>query len=87
MINMDKETPVIVARVWTDGEASVIKSLLDSYRIPSHYASGLPNRLYPGNDPDEAPIRIFVPAAFERDARQVLEEHRRHGAPLRLVDD
>ena len=84
---MDKETPVIVARVWTDGEASVIKSLLDSYRIPSHYASGLPNRLYPGNDPDEAPIRIFVAAAFEQDAKRILDEHRRNQASLRLVED
>jgi hypothetical protein len=85
---MDKQAPVVVTRVWTEGEASVIKSLLESYEIPCHYTSGLPNRLYPiPEDPDSGQIRIFVPAAFEREARDILGEHKRQQAPLRLVDD
>jgi hypothetical protein len=84
---MDKAAPVIVARTWTDSEASVIKSLLESYCIPCHYASELPHRIYPASVDGLGEIRIFVPAAFAQEARQILEEHRRREAPLRLVDD
>ena len=84
---MDKHAPVVVARVSADSEATVIKSLLESYNIPCHYSSGLPNRLYPLPEQDSARIRIFVPVAFEKDARRVLEEHRRHQTLLRSVDD
>jgi flagellar biosynthesis protein FlhB len=84
---MDKAAPVIVARTWTDSEASVIKSLLESYSIPCHYASELPHRIYPASVDGLGEIRIFVPAAFAQEARQILEEHRRREAPLRLVDD
>ena len=83
---MDKAPPVIVARAWTDSEAAVIKSLLESYSIPCHYSSELPHRIYPVSD-TLAQIRIYVPAALEHEARRVLEEHRRHQAPLRLVED
>lgn len=84
---MDKSAPAIVARTWTDSEASVIKSLLESYNIPCHYASELPHRIYPASGEALGEIRIFVPAPFAQEARQILEEHRRHQAPLRLVDD
>lgn len=85
---MDKEAPVVITRVWAESEASVIKSLLESYSIPCHYSSGLTNRLYPGpEDPDPGRIRIFVAAAFEKEARDILEEHRHQQVPLRLVDN
>jgi len=83
---MDKSEPVIVARAWTDSEASVIKSLLASYSIPCHYSSELPNRLYRVPAEGVGQIRVFVPASLAREARQILDEHRRHQAPLRLVD-
>ena len=84
---MDKAAPVIVARTWTDSEASVIKSLLESYGIPCHYTSELPHRIYPASVDGLGEIRIFVPAPFALDALRILEEHRRREAPLRLVDD
>lgn len=84
---MDKKAPVIVARTWTDSEASVIKSLLESYRIPCHYSSELPHRIYPLSAKGLGEIRIFVPEPLAQEARLILEEHRRHQAPLRLVDD
>jgi hypothetical protein len=83
---MDKASPVIVARAWTDSEAAVIKSLLESYNIPCHYSSELPHRLYPISVDTLAQIRIYVPATLEQEARRVLEEHRRRDADLRLVD-
>jgi hypothetical protein len=84
---MEKAPPVIVARAWTDSEAAVIKSLLEGYSIPCHYSSELPHRIYPVSVDTLAQIRIYVPAALEEEARQILEEHRRRQAPLRLVDD
>jgi hypothetical protein len=82
----DNSAPVIVARAWTDSEASVIKSLLDSYEIPCHYLSELPNRLYPVATDGLGQIRVFVPASLAEEAIRVLDEHRRHQVPLRLVD-
>jgi hypothetical protein len=84
---MDKSAPVMVARAWADSEASVIKSLLESYDIPCHYASELPSRFYPLSAEGLGQIRVFVPASLAQEARRILQEHRRHQAPLRLVDD
>jgi hypothetical protein len=83
---MDKAEPVVVARAWADSEASVIKSLLESYSIPCHYSSELPNRLYPSAANGKGQIRIYVPAALEQEARRILDEHRRNLASLHLVD-
>lgn len=87
MENMDKSAPIVVARTWTDSEASVIKSLLESYNIPCHYTSELPHRIYPVSTDILGQIRIFVPSSLAQEAARILEEHRRHAAPLRLVDD
>lgn len=84
---MDKATPVIIARTWTDSEAAVIKSLLEGYNIPCHYSSELPHRIYPVNVDSLAQIRIYVPAVLEAEARRILNEHRRRQAPLRLVEE
>jgi hypothetical protein len=84
---MDKSAPVVIARAWTDGEASVIKSLLESYDIPCHYSSELPTRLYKSSTEGLGQIKIFVPASLAQEARRILDEHRRHQAPLRLVED
>lgn len=84
---MDKSEPVIIARAWVDGEASVIKSLLESYSIPCHYSSELPSRLYSLDKEGLGPIRIFVPAPLAEEAQRILNEHRRNLANLRLVED
>jgi len=84
---LDRLKPVVIARAWADSEASVIKSLLESYQIPCHYSSELPNRLYPVSTEGLGQIRIFVPASLAGEARRILEEHRRSKAPLRLVED
>jgi hypothetical protein len=84
---MNKTEPVIVARAWADSEASVIKSLLESYSIPCHYLSELPNRLYPNESEGRGQIRIFVPASLAQEAMRILDEHRRNQVNLRLVED
>ena len=84
---MDKSEPVVVARAWTDGEASVIKSLLGSYDIPCHYSSELPSRFYLVATEGLGQIKILVPASLAQEAKRILDEHRRHGATLRMVED
>jgi hypothetical protein len=72
---MDREEPVVIANAFAESEACVIKSLLESYDIPCHYASEFPTRIYPVAASGEGPIRIFVPAALAEDARKILEQH------------
>ena len=83
---MKASKPVIVAETWTESEASVIKSLLESYQIPCHYANELPRSIYPFRDVSRG-IRIYVPASLADEAGRLLEQHRRLHDHLRLVDD
>ena len=84
---MDKSEPVVVARAWAESEASVIKSLLESYNIPCHYSSELPSRFYSNPTEGLGQIKILVPASLAQEAELILEEHRRQDGPLRLVED
>ena len=84
---MDKSEPVVVARAYAEGEASVIKSLLGSYNIPCHYSSELPSRLYPTPEEDLGTIKIFVPAPLAEEAKQILEEHRHYDTAIDLAED
>ena len=83
---MDKSEPVVVARVWAESEASVIKSMLEAYGIPSHYTSELPTRIYPVSAGGVAQIRIFVPAALAGEARDLLEENHQCEAEFEPAD-
>ena len=73
---MDKSEPVVVAKVFAENEACIIKSLLESYNIPCHYTSEFQMRIYPTSSEGTAHIRIFVAASMAEDARQILEQHR-----------
>jgi hypothetical protein len=84
---MDTSEPVVIARVWAESEAFVIKSLLESYSIPSHFTSELPTRIYPVSAEGVAQIRIFVASEHEQDAVNILENHRRQQTQLELVED
>jgi hypothetical protein len=84
---MDKSAPVVIGRAWTEGEATVIKSLLESYDIPCHYTSELAHRLYPVSPDNPGPIRIFVPAAFAQEAKDILDESCRNQPRIRPAED
>jgi hypothetical protein len=81
----NSEAPVVVTTTGKSSEASVIKSLLESYGIPCHYSSEHPQQLYPVSGEGLSEIRIFVPAALALEAQRVLKEHRRQGH-LHLVE-
>lgn len=78
--------PTLIATTRMDIEASVIKSLLESYDIPCHYSSDLPHALYPLRLDGLGEIRIYVPSGLAAEALRILDEHRRMHLHLRLVD-
>ena len=84
---MDNRTPALIAKTWMDSEASVIKSLLESYDIPCHHSSEILHILYPLTIDGLGEIRIYVPAPLAEEAKRILAEHRRIYANLRLVDE
>jgi len=83
---MDKTAPVIIAKTSMRTEASVIKSLLESYNIPCHFTPEPLHHIYPLRGDGHAEISIFVPAPLAEAARSVLAEHRRKEGSLRLVE-
>jgi hypothetical protein len=84
---MEYPAPVIVAKTSVVCEASVILSLLAGYNIPCHTSSLLPSNLYPLSIEGLTEICIYVPAQLAKDARRILDEHRRNHAHLRLVEN
>ncbi len=78
--------PVVIATTTMHTEASVIKSLLESYSIPCHFSSELPHQIYPLSGEGITEIRIFVPAVLADAARKVLADHKRRNASLHLVE-
>lgn len=72
---MDISEPVVVASVWMENEASIIKSLLASYDIPCHYTAEIASRVYPLSTEGRAQIRIFVAASLADEARDILDQH------------
>jgi hypothetical protein len=83
---MECAAPVVIAITSKYSEASVIKSLLESYSIPCHYLSELPHRIYPLSANGLTEIRIYVPAPLADEALRILSEHRRRDVTLRLVE-
>ena len=66
----------MIARLTNDGEAKVIRSLLETYGIPSTLTYDVPNLVYPNNVGE---IRLSVPAAMQDEALRILAAHRRTG--------
>jgi hypothetical protein len=68
----------IIARLTNDGEAKLIRSLLETYGIPSTLTYDVPNLVYPNNVGE---IRIAVPVSMEAEALGILAAHREGIAP------
>jgi hypothetical protein len=74
---------VVLMRVWDNGEAILIRQLLESYGIPCRTASGIPHTVWPIAIDGLGETRIMVPAELADEAQCLLAEHRRQG--LRLI--
>jgi hypothetical protein len=83
---MNPEGTVVVATVCHPSEASVIRSLLESYGIVCALSSRIPQNLYPVSIEGVTEIHIYVPLTLEQEARHILAEHRRPDSTLHLVD-
>jgi len=67
---------VVVSRLWGDSEASLVRSLLESYGIPVTVSSDLTHSLYPLTVDGLGEVRILVPEEYAEDATRILEAHR-----------
>jgi hypothetical protein len=78
----ESSEPVELLRVWDDGEAELIRRLLNSYSIPCSVGSHITHALWPLTVDGLGEIRILVPADQLEAAREILAEHRRHGMEM-----
>ena len=73
---------VLLLKVWDDGEAAMIRQLLDSYGIPCQVVSDVPHTVLPISVDGLGEVRILVPPSRLEEARAILADHRRQGADL-----
>jgi len=78
------ERPVLVMTTWNDGEAAMVRQILESFGIPTQVVSDVPHTVLPISVDGLGEVRILVPADRLREARELLAEHRREG--LEMVD-
>ena len=74
----------LLVRTWSDGEALLVRQLLQSYGIPCQVVSDVPHTVLPLSVDGLGEIRILVPEARADEAHRVLADHLRNG--LELVD-
>jgi len=83
---MNPPGTTIVATVSHPTEASVIRSLLESYGVVCAFSSRIPHNIYPVSIEGVTHIHIYVPEALAPEATRILEEHRRPDSSLHLVE-
>lgn len=69
-------------RLFSDGEAEIVRRLLDSYSIPCQVISQISHALWPLTVDGLGELRILVQADRLEDAQQILAEHRRQGMEM-----
>jgi hypothetical protein len=75
---------VLLLSTWNDGEAAIIRQLLDTYGIRCQVISDVPHSVFPLSVDGLGEIRILVAAGQLDEARAVLAEHLRDG--LSVID-
>jgi hypothetical protein len=78
------DRPVLLMTTWNDGEAAMIRQILENYGIPTQVVSDVPHTVLPISVDGLGEVRILVPADRKREAHALLAEHRREG--LKIVD-
>lgn len=69
----------VISRLWNDGEANLVRSLLESYGVPVTVSSDLTHSVYPITVDGLGEIRISVPDEYRDEAVGILEAHRAAG--------
>ncbi len=73
---------VLLMKTWSDGEAELVRHLLESYGIRCQVVSDVPHSLFPLSVDGLGEIRILVAPRKLEEAKDVLAEHRRQGLEL-----
>ena len=74
--------PVELLRLYSDGEADLVRRLLDSYSIPCQVVTQITHALWPLTVDGLGELRILVPADRLEEAEEILAEHRRQGMEM-----
>lgn len=81
---MSDDQGALLMKTWSDGEAEVVRHLLETYGIRCQVTSDVTHAVLPLSVDGLGEIRILVASADLEEAEDVLAEHRRQG--LELVD-
>ena len=76
------DEPVELLRLWDDGEAELVRSLLETYSIPCRISSQIQHSIWPISVDGLGEIRILVPPDRLEEAKEILAEHRRQGMEM-----
>ena len=66
---------IVISRLHNEGEANVVRTLLESYGIPVSVGSDITHSVYPLTVDGLGEIRLSIPEEFEEEARRILEAH------------
>jgi 8-oxo-dGTP pyrophosphatase MutT (NUDIX family) len=67
----------LLMTTWSDGEAAMVRQILEQSGIPTQVVSDVPHTVLPITVDGLGEVRILVPAERLEEARALLEEHRR----------
>ena len=73
------EGSALLMRSWSDGEAEIVRQLLEASGIPCRVVSDITHAIYPLAMDGLGEIRIFVPEASLAEASAILADHLRDG--------
>ena len=76
------DTFQLLLTTWDDGEAAMLRQLLEAAGIPCQVVSDVPHSVYPITVDGLGEVRILVPARRLDEARAVIDDHRRQGDVL-----
>ena len=79
----DRPTTLLLMKTWSDGEAALVRQLLDSYGIRCQVVSDVTHTVLPICVDGLGEIRILVAHEDLAAAEDILAEHRRQGLELR----
>jgi hypothetical protein len=66
-------------KTWSDGEAEIVRHLLESYEIPCQVVSDVTHALLPIAVDGLGEVRIFVLESSFEEASELIADHRRLG--------
>jgi hypothetical protein len=78
-VPVDHGDSELLMSTWDDGEAAMIRQILESHGIPTQVVSHVPHSVWPITVDGLGEVRILVPGGKLEEAREVLAEHRRQG--------